>query len=50
MNSRWIGLLLLLAAVPFYLAGMAAGAILLLVVGGVLELAGWVRLLIRRER
>ena len=44
MKSRWIGLLLVLAAIPLYLSGLATGAAVLLILGAMLELTGWIRL------
>ena len=48
--SRWWGLLLLLAAVGLYLIGAVHGAVAVLGLAVLLELAGWVKLLINPGR
>ena len=47
MNRHLVTMLLLIAALAFYAAGFALPAVTLLVIGGALELAVWVRVLRR---
>lgn len=44
MNPRFITLLFLVLALTLYYAGMALPATILLVLGGIAEMAFWVRL------
>ncbi|MEM7707872.1 MAG: hypothetical protein AAF358_20130 [Pseudomonadota bacterium] len=45
-SSRWRGLLLLLVAVGLYLIGAAHGAVAVIGLAVVVELTGWVKLMI----
>ncbi|MEM1089387.1 MAG: hypothetical protein AAF552_08435 [Pseudomonadota bacterium] len=45
-SSRWWGLLLLLVAVGLYLIGAAHGAVAVIGLAVVVELTGWVKLMI----
>ncbi|MEM9529627.1 MAG: hypothetical protein AAGA23_01785 [Pseudomonadota bacterium] len=49
-KSRWWGLALVLASVPLYLLGMARGALVVLILAALVELTGWVKLLINPFR